>query len=224
MPIFNRRENVIYSGNAAPLERNLDEYLRTHPDCEVYISKRKRMAADRAQRSQSMVSMTPPPAAVSICAKSLFPLPGVLLGTDVESFGFDLGASFDSFETQPKKEEESWAGWDDVMGGGSCCGSWQDVAVGMMDMSVDDLDSMVVNVPPLSCLEALDDCLQEQGPAKVMKLNTCCTPNMPVGDALMQYEMHLDACCSPELEHFTPQTPSLRDEMHSDFVHACVSY
>merc|ERR1712146_774559 len=86
-----------------------------------------------------------------------------------------------------------------------------DVAAVAMDMSVDDLDAMVVNVPPLSCLHFIDDCLH---PAPVNQVPLeCCSPSL--GD-----EMQLDMCCAS-----SPATyPTYSEEFpsHDGFVHACV--
>jgi len=36
VPVRNKKDGRIYSGNAAPLEKNLAHYLKSHPDCEIF--------------------------------------------------------------------------------------------------------------------------------------------------------------------------------------------
>jgi len=52
--MWNRRENRKISGNAAPMEKNIDEYLRKHPECELYISQRSQM--DPAVRAAQLAA------------------------------------------------------------------------------------------------------------------------------------------------------------------------
>merc|ERR1711977_369659 len=59
VPIWNRKENRVCSGNAAPLERNLFEYLRKHPDCEVYTDQGK--GGSFNQRGTLATSFAPTP-------------------------------------------------------------------------------------------------------------------------------------------------------------------
>lgn len=46
--VWDKRHRRVIEGNAAPMERNLWQYLRQHPDCEVYRSQDKEITADES--------------------------------------------------------------------------------------------------------------------------------------------------------------------------------
>ena len=79
---------------------------------------------------------------------------------------------------------------------------------------MDDLDTMVVNVPLFSCLHFIDDCLYP-APTNQVPLE-CCTPSL--GD-----HIHLDMYCTSSPSSTTHPMFSHEFPSHDSFVHACVS-
>lgn len=58
--IWNKSERRKVSGNAAPLEKNIEEYLRKHPDCEVYDGQDKRPTAHPMPQYAARIPTTAP--------------------------------------------------------------------------------------------------------------------------------------------------------------------
>lgn len=68
--IWNKNERRKVSGNAAPLERNIEEYLQKHPDCEVYDGQDKGFVRVKSKQK----------------AATAKPLPGLIRGSPPAPF------------------------------------------------------------------------------------------------------------------------------------------
>merc|ERR1712093_233113 len=168
--IWNKQEHKIYSGNAAPLAKNLAKYLARHPECEVYSGqlqkKRKMDAPGRAEpRAVCEPAALPEPAPMlelpqkKLSAPEPLPFTNELFSVGVDEELKQLGASL--------LPASLHFGWDQQLAMG-CIGSVAKAVGpecpeaacfeglgGMMD-----IDEEQLAVPTLSCLHTMESCFQ----------------------------------------------------------------